>query len=150
MGSYFSIIKGCLDNTEANTALRLTKPSNESELIVLMSERDNEKQRQRIYRQASKNQLNRKFQADGTQRRHRYEPYPKEHIGTKTVKFTDTCYTCTKPEHKSFEYKNKHKILDTCLSAFKGNREITISLCAHCKKTGHTEGNCYFKVEFPN
>ena len=144
-----SIIEGCLDDTEAKTALRLTKPPNESELIVLMSERDNEKQRQRIDQQTSRNQSNGILQVERRSRRHRYEPYLKEHAATRPANFTGVCYICSKPGHKSYECRNKQKTANTSFSTLKGNRDITISVCAHCKKVGHTEEKCYFKIGFP-
>ena len=55
-----SIIKECLDDPEAKTALRLIKPPNERDLIL--SERDNENERQLMDLQALKSQFHKKLE----------------------------------------------------------------------------------------
>lgn len=112
-----SIIEGCLDSTDARTRIKQVRPINETELITIMGQIDNEIRLKRRERQPHDH------------RRFRSEPYSRNRPTEirQTMPFTGTCHNCNKSGHKAIDCRktpmprDSHKNVDRRVVRFQMN-----------------------------
>lgn len=158
-----SIIEGCLDNTDARTRIKQTRPTNETELIVIMGLIDNE--------------IRLKRQEKSTEHRSsRFEPYNRERTGTRTsIKFLGKCNLCNRTGHRAIDcrtnmqrsntYKHRNqrwvsddrnpaRLVKPQNTADNDKTQASTSRaadkkCENCKRYGHVKADCFFINGFP-
>lgn len=134
-----SIVEGCVEDSEVRTAIRMTKPSNESELITLMSERDNDL---RLRHEESQVRGKRQHQ-------HRYESNKHKQTTNTASAFLGKCFNCNKAGHKAHDCLLKQKAENTVPTRDEMPSKRARIICTNCKKLGHTEEQCFFKIGLP-
>lgn len=129
-----------LNNAEAQSAIRIQKPSTERELMKLLSEYDARRISSSSGIMEHKLGRHRKDQRDS-----------KSFCAQKETKvFKGACFKCGQQGHQQSSCRSvrKENSRKEVVSANKSELSI-VPTCAHCKKMGHMEINCWYKSGKP-